>query len=239
MLRTAVTIGVLVILLLVFGPVGLFTAWVSGSPRALYFLSFRGIRLLAWVAGIRLEVRGRERLDPAQNYLFVANHQSNLDPPLLLLATDRNIRALAKASVFRMPVFGSVMRSASFIPVQRDDRDRAVRAVDEAAAWGLRYANVRLPETYMSAADGAWAASSERLDRDMAMAELIMLALRLTEGIDEERFARLFGIGFAEAAPECAGLESAGLIERSAGRVRLTRAGLMLGDAVIVKLAAR
>jgi len=111
--------------------------------------------------------------------------------------------------------------------------------VDGEAAWGLRYANVRLPETYMSAADGAWAASSERLDRDMAMAELIMLALRLTEGIDEERFARLFGIGFAEAAPECTGLESAGLIERRAGRVRLTRAGLMLGDAVIVKLAAR
>lgn len=115
----------------------------------------------------------------------------------------------------------------------------AKREVDDAGAWGLRYANVRLPETYMSAADGAWAASSERLDRDMAMAELIMLGLRLADGIDEERFARLFGIGFVEAAPACAGLESGGLVERAAGRVRLTRAGLMLGDAVIVRLAVR
>ena len=90
----------------------------------------------------------------------------------------------------------------------------------------------------MSAAEGAWAATSERLDRDMAMAELIMLGLRLTDGIDEDRFAQMFGIEFTEAAPACAGLESGGLIERASGRVRLTRAGLMLGDAVIVRLAA-
>lgn len=108
----------------------------------------------------------------------------------------------------------------------------------ERDAWGLRYANVRLPETYMSAADGEWAASHETLDRDMAMAELTMLELRLAEGLDEQRFEKLFGCTFDEAAPACAGLLENGLVERVGGRLRLTRAGLMVGDGVIVRLAA-
>lgn len=79
-------------------------------------------------------VRGHETLDPEQTYVFVANHVSNLDPPAAYLATDREIRTLAKAEVFNIPIFGRVLKMAGFPAVHRGDRNRAVETLTEAAA---------------------------------------------------------------------------------------------------------
>ena len=115
------------------GAVGLVATWITGSPRPLYTIAFPVARLLLRVAGIQLRVTGLDRLDPETTYIFVANHASNVDPPLAFLAIGRNIRALAKAAVFKLPVFGAVLRAARFPPVHRDDRERGIRAVDMAA----------------------------------------------------------------------------------------------------------
>lgn len=134
MLRTLLTGLAVVVAIVVAGPLGLLAAWISGSPRPLYALAFPSVRFVMRVAGVRLTVRGRDNLDPSTTYLFVANHVSNVDPPVLMVAIGRNIRALAKAEVFRLPVFGSVLRAADFPAVHRNDRERAMRAVDMAAA---------------------------------------------------------------------------------------------------------
>ncbi len=116
------------------GPVGLVAAWVSGCPKPLFRLAFLSVRFILRVAGVRVIVRGTERIDSGQTYLFMSNHQSNIDPPLVFATIDREIRVLAKAELFRLPVFGSVLRTARFIPVHRGDRARAIAAVDKAAA---------------------------------------------------------------------------------------------------------
>ncbi len=118
-----------------------------------------------------------------------------------------------------------------------DTGDKADAADTDRESWGHRYANVRLPETYMSAADGEWAASSETLDREMAMSERILLELRLTEGLDESGFENSFGTAFDSVATALPAMVAAGLVERADGHTRLTREGLMLGDAVITRLA--
>lgn len=122
------------ILILLLGPLGIVAAWISGSARPLYVLSTLGIRCILLVAGIRLVVRGHELLDPDETYVFVANHVSNLDPPVAYLATRREIRTLAKAEVFNIPIFGRVLKMAGFPAVHRKDRASAVAALTEAAA---------------------------------------------------------------------------------------------------------
>jgi oxygen-independent coproporphyrinogen-3 oxidase len=104
--------------------------------------------------------------------------------------------------------------------------------------WGTRYANLKLPETYMSAGTGAWSATVERLDREMAIAEFLLLGLRLSEGIDETRFAALFDEPFDEAVPAAAALIAGGMLRRNDGRIMLTHEGLMLADSVIGHAAA-
>lgn len=123
--------GLLVLLL---GPVGIIAALVSGSPRPIYALARPAMQLFFAIAGVRIEVGGRDRLDPRRTYVFCSNHVSNADPPAAYLAIGRDIRALGKDSLFRLPIFGRLLRIASFVPVQRGDRDQAVAAVDQAAA---------------------------------------------------------------------------------------------------------
>jgi len=123
-------------------------------------------------------------------------------------------------------------------PLGNELAGEQLREVPAPDCWGRRYANHRLPETYMSAKPGTWHADEESLTRQMAIAEYLMVGLRLLEGISRGRFAELFGVALDDAAPRIAEMQSAGLLVGDGDRVRLSERGLELGDAVIVKLAA-
>lgn len=105
-------------------------------------------------------------------------------------------------------------------------------------SWGRRYANIRLPELYMSAGPGRWHATEESLTREMAMAEYLMVRLRLARGIDEAEFERRFGATIDEAAPSLAGFLDVGLLARRDSAIVLTPHGLEVADDVITRLAA-
>ena len=90
----------------------------------------------------------------------------------------------------------------------------------------------------MSAAPGSREAASEVLDRDMAMAEFLMVGLRLVRGIDADEFAARFGVVLEQAAPALPGFLAGGLLARSGSRVALTARGLDVADSVIARLAA-
>jgi len=105
-------------------------------------------------------------------------------------------------------------------------------------SWGRRYANVRLPELYMSARDGAWHASQEALSREMAMAEYLMVGLRLADGVDAAAFEQLFEMTLEKAAPQLDAFLSGGVLRREGDVVTLTDRGLEIADTVIARLAA-
>lgn len=99
----------------------------------LFVVAVPWARFTLWVAGVRFRVIGLEHLDPATTYLFMPNHQSNVDPPLVLVALRRNVRFMGKASLFRIPLLGQVLRVGGFVPVTRRDRRQAIEAVNMAA----------------------------------------------------------------------------------------------------------
>ena len=99
----------------------------------LFRLSVPAARFGLWACGVRLRVSGTELLDASRNYLFMPNHASNVDPPVVVSALRRDARMMAKASLFRIPIFGRVMAAAGFVPVERDDRQAAIQAVEQAA----------------------------------------------------------------------------------------------------------
>ena len=75
-----------------------------------------------------LRVRGAEHIPSSGPALIVSNHQSILDPPLIGGATRRRIYFLAKAELFRIPVFGWLIRALHARPVRREGSDpRALR----------------------------------------------------------------------------------------------------------------
>jgi 1-acyl-sn-glycerol-3-phosphate acyltransferase len=83
------------------------------------------IFMRAWFG---LRVRGVEHVPPSGPALIVSNHQSILDPPLIGGAVRRQIYFLAKAELFRIPVFGPLIRALHARPVRREGADsRALR----------------------------------------------------------------------------------------------------------------
>lgn len=77
-------------------------------------------RALARLCGVRVRVRGLERLTDGP-YIFTPNHQSHFDIAALLGYLPGNNRFVAKKELFREPVLGLVLRTMGMVPVDRDD----------------------------------------------------------------------------------------------------------------------
>jgi 1-acyl-sn-glycerol-3-phosphate acyltransferase len=90
-------------------------------------------RSLVAAAGIELRVENIERIDLTKRYIIVANHYSYLDIPCILAAIPQPIRFMAKASLFKIPVFGWALGRSGFIPIDRKNRRTAVKSFDLAA----------------------------------------------------------------------------------------------------------
>ncbi len=87
-------------------------------------------------AGVRARVRFTVPLDPGRAYLFLSNHASNLDPPLLA-AVLRPVRTamLIKQELLKIPLLGRGMRLAGFVPVARSGSvEDARRSLEQAAS---------------------------------------------------------------------------------------------------------
>lgn len=102
---------------------------------ALYHRHARGwSRVGLWLAGVKVDVVGAERVPPDSPVIFMSNHQGNFDILALFMAIPQRFSWLAKEELFRIPVFGHSMARAGYIPLDRGDGRRALKSVDAAAA---------------------------------------------------------------------------------------------------------
>jgi 1-acyl-sn-glycerol-3-phosphate acyltransferase len=131
MIRTLfVTTVVFAYLVLVGIPLLLYTVLTRDS-EPLYRFGIWGCRVALRLAGIRLDIRGQERIPAGRAVVFMANHQSMCDPPAVISSLPP-ARVLLKKSLFRVPILGTGMKLRGFVPVDRRNREQAIRAVDQA-----------------------------------------------------------------------------------------------------------
>ncbi len=91
-------------------------------------------RSILAVSGIDVTVRGLAKLDSAKSYIFMSNHQSNFDIPVLLAHLPVQFRWLAKAELFKIPILSRSMRAAGYISINRFDQQSAFKSLEQAAA---------------------------------------------------------------------------------------------------------
>jgi 1-acyl-sn-glycerol-3-phosphate acyltransferase len=110
-------------------PVILLSFFDPHAERAALLIRFWAREVL-WVCGISVRVRGRERLDAATSYLFMANHQSNFDIPILMAAFDTlQIRWVSKREVRKVPIIGLCMQRTQQVLVDRESPTQAVAVI--------------------------------------------------------------------------------------------------------------
>ena len=114
--------------------------FISGDISLLYSMfmwgAWNGVRL----TGVRVETVGLDQLDAGGTYIFMSNHVSNLDPPILIPLIPRRTSVMVKKELFTYPILGRAMRMGSLVPVDRGNRDagiEAVKAAKEVIGQGL------------------------------------------------------------------------------------------------------
>ncbi len=90
-----------------------------------------------WLAGVHWSVEGLEHFPATGPCVVVSNHLSALDIPLLMAAVPGTPRFMAKHTIFKVPIFGWLLRVEGFVPVDRTRQPRA-RASLEPATEVLR-----------------------------------------------------------------------------------------------------
>jgi 1-acyl-sn-glycerol-3-phosphate acyltransferase len=130
--RSAVTFLAISLYVLILAPPGLLVAMLFKWPGMLYDTGRFGAWLGIVLAGIRREVRGLEQVPRDRAVVFFANHQSNVDPPVLFVTLHRRLHVLFKAELLKLPLLGRVFLAGGFVPVQRENREKAMASIAEA-----------------------------------------------------------------------------------------------------------
>src|SRR5262249_27647262 len=85
------------------------------------------------VLDIQLTVERVANLDATRGYVYMFNHQSHLDIPVVCATLPAStIRFVAKTELFKIPVWGPALRRAEFIEVDRSNRDQSIAALQRA-----------------------------------------------------------------------------------------------------------
>ncbi len=91
----------------------------------------------------RIEVTGREKIEPRRPYVIVTNHQSMLDVPLMYVL-PLNFKWISKREVMKFPIFGWVLQMHGDIAIERGSSRSARHMVEEAKKYLLRGVSVIL-----------------------------------------------------------------------------------------------
>lgn len=106
---------------------------ITGDIDTLYWSALKIARGGLKLVGARVHHVGLEKIDLSRAYIYMCNHVSNLDPPVVIGWLPQRTSVMAKRSLFRIPVLGRAMRMASLVPIERRNKEAAIASVRAAA----------------------------------------------------------------------------------------------------------
>lgn len=119
---------------LLIGTPALVVGLVTGAQRHLFYLGILCVRIAMAIVGIRVVVEGREHIQHHRATLYCVNHASNVEPPILFAALREltpGLKVVYKAVLHRLPILGRGFDVVGFVPIERENRERATQAIDK------------------------------------------------------------------------------------------------------------
>jgi len=138
--RSVLTYVAVSLYVLIVGPPGILLALLFGWNRHLYVLGHIGVRLGMALAGIKHTLVSAQPMPLDRPAVYCANHQSNIDPPLLFDVLHPRMHILYKAEINAIPILSHGFRMGGFLAVDRQNKEAALRSI-EAGAASIRAGN--------------------------------------------------------------------------------------------------
>jgi 1-acyl-sn-glycerol-3-phosphate acyltransferase len=129
-----IRLALIVIVTAILGTAGIFSCLVVPSGDAVISIARLWARILLALSRVRIVVKGREKIRSPGPYVFLSNHQSQFDILAAVVTLPVQFRIVAKQELFRIPIFGWVLRLSGFVGIDRSNREKAIQSLDRAAA---------------------------------------------------------------------------------------------------------
>ena len=133
LIYTLVVVVWVILATVVLGIVTITLAFFSKNGNAPHLVARTWAKSILWVSRVKVDVEGFENLPLDTPCILMPNHQSNFDIPVLLGRLPIQFRWLAKAELFKIPIFGRGMRGCGYISIDRSNRKSAFRSLADAA----------------------------------------------------------------------------------------------------------
>ena len=98
-----------------------------------FYCSVPWAKVVLWICGVRVDVKGLGNVDSEVPRVYVTNHQSFFDIFALFACLPVSFRFIVKKELMRIPLFGFAMKSAGHVALDRTDHRKAVKSMNEAA----------------------------------------------------------------------------------------------------------
>ncbi|MGQ9619160.1 MAG: lysophospholipid acyltransferase family protein [Candidatus Aminicenantia bacterium] len=139
MVRSILILFIYSILTLVVGLPALLISFITGKKEFLFKIGKFGLALSKPLFGMRLKVYGMGKIDFKKTHIFMANHVSLIDAPLLFYIIPITVSIFPKKELFKIPVIGKGMERVGFIPVDRGDREKGRMAIEKGVEMIKKY----------------------------------------------------------------------------------------------------
>jgi 1-acyl-sn-glycerol-3-phosphate acyltransferase len=133
MIMSAAIIVWIVLVTILFGILAIFASFIDFRGLLPHRVAGIWARSILAASPIEVTVTGLSNIDPDKSYVYMSNHQSNYDIPVLLAHLPVQFRWLAKIELFRIPLFGYAMKRAGYICIDRSNRESAFESLRKAA----------------------------------------------------------------------------------------------------------
>ena len=110
---------------IVLGTISIASTFVDRRGHAAHWCARAWSRLILATTGVQVSVEGLDRIAPGETYVFISNHQSIYDIPVIFDSLPFQLRIIAKASLGNFPFLGWHLRRAGHLLVDRSHPDRA------------------------------------------------------------------------------------------------------------------
>jgi 1-acyl-sn-glycerol-3-phosphate acyltransferase len=127
-----ITDPIIILATIVMGSISLLTSLFDSDGRIQHQISQIWSRMLLAVSGVKMRIEGLEKIDPGATYVFVANHRSFMDIPVLLAHLPLQFRFFAKKGLFLIPFLGTHLRRAGHLPVVKDNPRASLKSMTDA-----------------------------------------------------------------------------------------------------------
>ena len=138
--RSVATYVAVSIYVLFAASIGMLLEMVFRWKGILYILGHGGVRLGLALAGITVRVAGRDHIPIGRAAVYCANHQSNIDPPVLFTTLHPRMHIVYKAEINAIPLLARAFQHGGFVPIDRRNKEAAMRSL-EAGARSIRDGN--------------------------------------------------------------------------------------------------